>query len=166
MSANTRPRTVRDIDSGAVIATWIRRCGLPFAILAWTGVALLLLWLVGHVIQTLLLLTLAALLASINHYSHAPQRTTPTLSGKLRIPHAENPRYLIRRHPATLETPPHVCSAVPRWSVARERGGASCVPNAAGRIVIASRIRPASDRRIRVAIWSSVVRGQSQGEPS
>src|SRR5437588_11011527 len=63
MSANTRPRTVRDVDSGAVIATWIRRCGLPFAILAWTGVALLILWLVGHVIQTVLLLTFAALLA-------------------------------------------------------------------------------------------------------
>jgi len=38
------------------------------AILAWTGVALLLLWLVGHVIQTLLLLTFAALLA----YALAP----------------------------------------------------------------------------------------------
>src|SRR5438094_5375211 len=63
MSLNTRPRTTRDVDSLAVIATWTRRCGLPFAILAWTGVALLLLWLAGHVIQTLLLLTLAALLA-------------------------------------------------------------------------------------------------------
>src|SRR6476660_9216000 len=71
MSANTRPRTVRDIDSGAVIATWIRSCGLPFTILAWTGVALLLLWLVGHVIQTLFLLTFAALLA----YALAPAVT-------------------------------------------------------------------------------------------
>jgi len=52
----------------AVIAKWIRRCGLPLTILAWTGVALLLLWLVGHVIQTLLLLTFAALLA----YALAP----------------------------------------------------------------------------------------------
>ena len=63
MSSNTRPRTTRDVDSLAVIAKWIRRCGLPLALLAWTGVALLILWLAGHVIQTLLLLTMAALLA-------------------------------------------------------------------------------------------------------
>ncbi len=71
MSATTRPRTARDGDAVAVIATWIRRCGLPFAILAWTGVALLILWLAGHVIQTLLLLTFAALLA----YALAPAVT-------------------------------------------------------------------------------------------
>ena len=71
MSANPRPRMTRDGDSAAVIATWMRRCGLPFTILAWTGVALLLLWLVGHVIQTLLLLTFAALLA----YALAPAVT-------------------------------------------------------------------------------------------
>src|SRR5947209_7160138 len=68
MSSNTRPRTTRDVDAVAGIAIWVRRCGLPFAILAWTGVALLILWLAGHVIQTLLLLTLAALLA----YALAP----------------------------------------------------------------------------------------------
>src|SRR5437764_8037573 len=63
MSSNTRPRTTREVDSVAVLAKWMRRCGLPLAILAWTGVALLILWLVGHVIQTVLLLTFAALLA-------------------------------------------------------------------------------------------------------
>src|SRR5581483_11593472 len=68
MSSNVRPRTTRDSDSLAVITKWVRRCGLPLAILAWTGVALLLLWLVGHVIQTLFLLTIAALLA----YALAP----------------------------------------------------------------------------------------------
>lgn len=68
MSSNTRPRTTPDADATAVIALWVRRCGLPFATLAWTGVALLILWLAGHVIQTLLLLTLAALLA----YALAP----------------------------------------------------------------------------------------------
>lgn len=68
MSTTTRPRAVREVDSGTVIAKWIRRCGLPLAILAWTGVALLILWLIGHVIQTLLLLVLAALLA----YALAP----------------------------------------------------------------------------------------------
>src|SRR5947208_16546359 len=68
MSSNTRPHTTRDVDSVAVIAKWIRRCGLPLALLAWTGVALLILWLAGHVIQTLLLLTMAALLV----YALAP----------------------------------------------------------------------------------------------
>jgi len=68
MSSNTRPRTIRDADSVAVLAKWMRRIGLPLVILAWTGVALLLLWLAGHVIQSLLLLTIAALLA----YALAP----------------------------------------------------------------------------------------------
>jgi predicted PurR-regulated permease PerM len=68
MSSNTRPRTTRDVDSVSVVATWMRRVGLPLAILAWTGVALLILWLAGHMIQTLLLLTFAALLA----YALAP----------------------------------------------------------------------------------------------
>jgi predicted PurR-regulated permease PerM len=68
MSPHTRPRTARDVDSVAVIATWMRRVGLPLAMLAWTAVALLILWLAGHVIQALLLLTFAALLA----YALAP----------------------------------------------------------------------------------------------
>src|SRR5947209_16956553 len=68
MSSNTRLRTTREGDSVAVIAKWMRRLGLPLAILAWTAVALLILWLAGHVIQALLLLTFAALLA----YALAP----------------------------------------------------------------------------------------------
>ncbi len=68
MSSPTRPLNTRDVDSIAVAAKWIRRCGLPLTILAWTGVALLILWLAGQVIQTLLLLTMAALLA----YALAP----------------------------------------------------------------------------------------------
>ena len=71
MSSPTRSRTTRDSDSVAVLAIWVRRCGLPLAILAWTGVVLLLLWLAGQVIQTLLLLTLAAVLA----YALAPAVT-------------------------------------------------------------------------------------------
>lgn len=63
MFLHSRSRPTQDADSLAVIAKWVRRCGLPFAIIAWTGVALLLLWLAGHVIQTLFLLTMAALLA-------------------------------------------------------------------------------------------------------
>jgi predicted PurR-regulated permease PerM len=68
MSLNTRLRNRSNVDSLMVIAKWVRRCGLPLAILAWSAVALFLLWLAGHVIQTLLLLTLAALLA----YALAP----------------------------------------------------------------------------------------------
>lgn len=56
------------MDSGALIARWIKRYGLPFAILAWSAVALPILWLAGHILQTLLLLTIAALLA----YALAP----------------------------------------------------------------------------------------------
>jgi predicted PurR-regulated permease PerM len=63
MSSPTRPHQTYNTDSVAVLAKWVRRCGLPFAILAWTGVALLILWLAGQVIQTLLLLALAAVLA-------------------------------------------------------------------------------------------------------
>lgn len=63
MDSPVPPRTTRDGDPVVIIAKWIRRCGLPFAILGWTGVALLLLWLAGHILQTLLLLTIAALLA-------------------------------------------------------------------------------------------------------
>src|SRR5436305_13205305 len=68
MSSNTRPRATRDVNSVVVIATWMRRVGLPLAILAWTGVELLIAWLAGHVIQALLLLTFAVLFA----YALAP----------------------------------------------------------------------------------------------
>src|ERR1041384_1741643 len=64
MSLPLRPRTTHDGDSVAVLAKWIRRVGFPLSILAWTAVGLLILWLAGHVIGTLLLLTFAALLAS------------------------------------------------------------------------------------------------------
>ncbi len=68
MSSNTRLRNKSDVDSTAVIATWMRRCGLPLAILAWSAVALLILWLAGHVTQALFLLTIGALFA----YALAP----------------------------------------------------------------------------------------------
>lgn len=63
MATPVPPHTTHDGDSVALIAKWIRRCGLPFAILGWTAVALLLLWLAGHILQTILLLTVASLLA-------------------------------------------------------------------------------------------------------
>src|ERR1700737_3385678 len=63
MDSNVRPRISRNVDPAAVTATWVRRCGLPLAILAWAAVVLLILWLAGHIIQTLFLLIIAALLA-------------------------------------------------------------------------------------------------------
>ncbi len=63
MATNVRSRTDRNTDPTSVIAKWTRRCGLPLAILAWATVVLLILWLAGHIIQTLFLLIVAALLA-------------------------------------------------------------------------------------------------------
>lgn len=63
MAANIRPRVDRYADPTATIAKWVRRCGLPLAILAWSAVVLLILWLAGHITQTLFLLIIAALLA-------------------------------------------------------------------------------------------------------
>jgi predicted PurR-regulated permease PerM len=63
MATIVRPRTDRNTDPTSVIAKWTRRCGLPLAILAWSAVVLLILWLAGHITQTLFLLIIAALLA-------------------------------------------------------------------------------------------------------
>src|SRR4029079_13563266 len=68
MSINTHRRNPRPADPLAILSKWIPRLGLPLAILAWTAVTLLILWLAGHVIHTLLLTVFAALLA----YSLAP----------------------------------------------------------------------------------------------
>lgn len=50
------------------LARWVRRLIIPLAILAWSGVALLILWAAAHVTKTLLLLVVAALFA----YALAP----------------------------------------------------------------------------------------------
>ncbi|MGH2495715.1 MAG: AI-2E family transporter [Ktedonobacteraceae bacterium] len=63
MALNVRPRANRNVDPTSIIAKWARRCGLPLTILAWAAVALLILWLAGHVIQTIFLLIVAGLLA-------------------------------------------------------------------------------------------------------
>jgi predicted PurR-regulated permease PerM len=49
-------------------ARWSRRRDIPLAILAWSGVVILIIWLAGHVATTILLLIIAALLA----YALAP----------------------------------------------------------------------------------------------
>ena len=63
MAANLRSRMNHNIDPTSVIAKWTQRCGLPLAILAWSAVVLLILWLAGHITQTIFLLIVAALLA-------------------------------------------------------------------------------------------------------
>src|SRR5690242_4148486 len=68
MSSTPRPRTTRDDDSIGLIARWLRRIGLPLTFLGWTAVGLIVLWLAGHIIRTLFLLTIAALIA----YALAP----------------------------------------------------------------------------------------------
>jgi predicted PurR-regulated permease PerM len=49
-------------------ARWSRRRDIPLAILAWSGVVILIIWMAGHIITTILLLVIAALLA----YALAP----------------------------------------------------------------------------------------------
>lgn len=49
-------------------AKWSRRRDVPLAILAWAGVVILIIWMAGHIITTILLLVVAALLA----YALAP----------------------------------------------------------------------------------------------
>ena len=49
-------------------AKWSRRRDIPLAILAWSGVAILIIWLAGHITTTILLLVIATLLA----YALAP----------------------------------------------------------------------------------------------
>jgi predicted PurR-regulated permease PerM len=55
-------------DSKLDLTKWLRRLVIPLAILAWAGVALLVLWIAGYVTRTILLLVIAALLA----YALAP----------------------------------------------------------------------------------------------
>ncbi len=60
--------TAKSADAVTEAAKWARRRDIPLAILAWTVVVILFLWLIGHVITTILLLVIAALLA----YALAP----------------------------------------------------------------------------------------------
>lgn len=67
-------------------ALWQRRRDIPLAILGWTGVVALILWGAGHIVRTLLILTLAALLA----YALAPavklfQRIMPQVLAMLLV---------------------------------------------------------------------------------
>jgi predicted PurR-regulated permease PerM len=64
MSSKLESRSVARFDaSNASNTTWARRRDIPIAILAWTALILLLLWGASHIIRTLLLLVIAALIA-------------------------------------------------------------------------------------------------------
>ncbi len=70
MSVETRPINTPTEDTNkqaalpaAVIAKWVRRCGIPLSILAWTAVVALVLWGASHIARSLLILAIAALLA-------------------------------------------------------------------------------------------------------
>jgi len=66
MSSSVRSLTVP--RSEPTTTSWARRRDIPIAILAWTALVFVLLWGAGHIVRTLLLLVIAALLA----YALAP----------------------------------------------------------------------------------------------
>ncbi len=51
MSSHIRPFLKRRGASIAVMALWVKRCALPLAILACTGVIALVVWRAGHIIR-------------------------------------------------------------------------------------------------------------------
>src|SRR6266571_2550288 len=67
MSSNTRRLTTRLLETSPH-NKWARRRDIPLAILAWTAVVAVIFWAAGHIIRSLLLLIIAALLA----YALAP----------------------------------------------------------------------------------------------
>jgi len=66
LNSSLRPLTVPRSEPSSL--KWARRRDIPIAILAWTAVVFVVLWGAGHIIRTILLLVLAALLA----YALAP----------------------------------------------------------------------------------------------
>ena len=66
MSSSIRSLTVPRSES--TTTTWARRRDIPIALLAWTAVVFVALWGAGHIVRTILLLVIAALLA----YALAP----------------------------------------------------------------------------------------------
>ena len=66
MSSSIRPLTIPRAEP--TTTTWARRRDIPIAILAWTALVFVILWGAGHIVRTILLLVIAALLA----YALAP----------------------------------------------------------------------------------------------
>jgi len=63
LPAQSIEESMPEQDTTTEIAKWTLRRDIPLAILAWTGVVLLVLWLLSHVTQTLLIIIIASLLA-------------------------------------------------------------------------------------------------------
>lgn len=63
MSVDTRPLNTDYPGTSGIVVKWVRRCGLPLAILLWAGVVALIFWAAAHITRALLILTIAALLA-------------------------------------------------------------------------------------------------------
>ncbi len=53
----------KSVDAQKLASRWSRRRDIPLAILAWAGVVILFIWLIGHIATTILLLVIAGLLA-------------------------------------------------------------------------------------------------------
>lgn len=62
MSSTTRQLST-ETDTITTADKWKRRRDIPIAILAWIGVAAVIIWAAGHIIRSLLILAIAALLA-------------------------------------------------------------------------------------------------------
>src|SRR6266487_6113619 len=86
MSSNTRPLNSQSTDGLAKSVllssrdVWIRRLNIPLTILAWIAVIAVVFWAASHIVRSLLLLAIAALLA----YALAPavkflQRVMPRI---------------------------------------------------------------------------------------
>src|SRR5437588_11297814 len=76
----TRPLTTQRLNGTSSSSKWTQRRDIPLAILAWIALVAVILWAAWHVIRSLLLLAIAALLA----YALAPavqilQRVMPRL---------------------------------------------------------------------------------------
>ncbi len=62
------PRLATWQQNISISAKWIRRVGVPLAVLAWFGVVAVVLWAISHIARSLILLVIAAILA----YALAP----------------------------------------------------------------------------------------------
>src|SRR5690348_1634115 len=77
MSSNTRLRNKSDVDSTAVIATWMRRCGLPLAIL------IVYLLVLGALIALLYLIVSTAISQFVSLSAYVRFMLTPEKGGQV-----------------------------------------------------------------------------------
>src|SRR5436189_6179007 len=65
MAKETRPLPEgnRELQSDSLTRKWARRRDIPIAILAWVALFAVIAWAAGHIVRSLLILAIAALLA-------------------------------------------------------------------------------------------------------